>query len=227
MLKRLQQEDDFLVSNIKFVKRRSRFKTMLSKLELDSAVGTALSLSWNTVASPDAPADEEEIRKQTPVHDSAPSPATPATAESVCYSEDASLASLGDNAELVREMCLSTAELLGDTVRPRLLELNLGESGDAFVRTACEATLLVLTFTECIIAPRLRHAAASVQETLIAPLDVADREEMDDEAFIARVSSHAADVAPEALAASVTQLCDDIDDFVLGVRDHYARPAVR
>lgn len=218
------------MSNIKFVKRRSRFKTMLSKLELDSSVGTALSLSWNTVASPEAPDDEEEDRKDPPVDDDAAAPCgAAATSERACYCEDASLASFGGNAELLREMCLSTADLLGDTVRPRLLALNSsGEETDARVRTACEAAMLVLTFTECIVAPRLRHAAASVYETLTAPIDANLLVEASDDEIIERVSSNAADIVPDVLAANITQLCDDIDDFVISVRhQHPARPAVR
>ena len=227
--RRLAATDDLIVNNILFVKRRENFNAMLRKLDVDDETGTAIRESWHidgpTRPSPltetSLPTLSEEVPRGEDDDDTHVTFSSTADEKDLpIFAHDESLACFRGDDALLDRMARSTAKLLDETIVPKLRAAmdDDQESLDtpAIVRVVCETILLVLTFTECIIAPRLRAIALRIKNLLSDRMLSGDANE--DEELVEALCENAQDVDLQSLMALTRHMLADITDFVSEVQ---------
>ncbi|KAH8047416.1 hypothetical protein JL722_13042 [Aureococcus anophagefferens] len=160
---RLEGEDVFLAHNIDYLKRRHRFKTMFAKLQIDSS------------------ADQVIYGKKAKAKDGASRDLLEdPPADMAVFEEEESLGAFMGDGALLKEMTLSTLGLLRDSVANNLNAAVQKRTEEAeLARVACEAAVLVVTFSEMVVAPRMRFVAVRLRDHLfgaanMAPDDASD-----------------------------------------------------
>jgi hypothetical protein len=232
----LRQQDEFLVKNLDFVQRRERFKAIFDRIQRVTGHGgdedAAESSAHDEVATASAGDDEDN---ETPIVDEEVAPSLhdlfaaggggakgpkPESNPRV-FDHPLSMHNFRSNAELLREMTMSTLRLLHEKVVPELREVlrvpknALVAPRDRQMDCGAEVALLILTITDCIVAPALRDAASELEGLLFC-------EPAEDDAGGAQDEKHPSghrrrndeEIDFEALEEALNEMITHIDSFV-------------
>ena len=206
---RLEGEDVFLAHNIDYLKRRNRFKTMFAKLQIDSS------------------ADQVIYGKKAKAKDGASRDLLEdPPADMAVFEEEESLGAFMGDGALLKEMTLSTLGLLRDSVANNLNNAVQKRTEEAeLARVACEAAVLVVTFSEMVVAPRMRFVAVRLRDHLFGAANMApdDASDVADEDLASTVSAAAAGaLSVDALLKHAKKLHSEIMLFCTHVARVYA-----
>mmetsp|Transcript_23972 Transcript_23972/g.28824 ORF Transcript_23972/g.28824 Transcript_23972/m.28824 type:complete len:343 (+) Transcript_23972:502-1530(+) len=212
--KNLEEADDLVIRNIYFVKRRERFKKLFKQLELNDDE------SCKTFHTEDSIKDLGEINDIFQEQSNEP------TKPLDIFLIPASIKCFQGNLKLFRDMCISSTRLLRATIIPKLqTTLENGNNQKAILSIIFEAVMLVLTFTECIIAPRLKASARKVKTLLVECLSPSIH--LPDDQLFAIIAHCDDDInLMELISLTQHQFLSDLEAFVSHIQELDANNAL-
>lgn len=189
------------LQNIEYVKQRKRMMAMLSKLDLGAEDNQPFLTSWNSSV-------DQNVRTATRGSSNGDDEASlEHTSDDSIFLEEESIACFKGDTTLLRDMTLSTSQLLREIILPRLTKLLKSTQKEALVKCICETVMFLLTFTECVIAPRLRRAAMNARRTILTDVESLEKSsEVSDEEFVRLASTSCVSRIDDAALVATTEI---------------------
>lgn len=205
------------MQNIEYVRLRKRMMAMLSKLELGAENDQPFLNSWNASV-------DESTKTTTQGSSTADCEASLDTAhDDRIFSEEESITCFRGDTTLLRDMSLSTSQLLCEIIIPRLTKLLKSAQQEALFKCACDTVIFLLTLTECVIAPRLRRAAINARRVIFENVESLEEiSEVSDEDFVRLARKYCASSVEDAPLVTATEtLLQEASNFANAIYSHF------